>query len=88
LIYWVFGFGLGLSIPWAGIVLYFGFPLFGFGYYDRNPVKWEELDMEQKWWYGQGIVRGEAPKGYQFTASQAKEWQELNKYFKNKFRLQ
>lgn len=85
--FWVFGFGLGFSIPWAVFVLYFGFPLSGLGYYDNYPVRWFELDNEQKWWYGQGVMMGEAPRGYHLNASQMAEWKSLNAWFKQKYNL-
>lgn len=32
--------------------LYIGFPWFGYGYFAKWPVKWEELDYWQKYQYG------------------------------------
>ncbi len=44
-----------LSWPLTGILLFelwVGFSWFGYGYFEKFPVKWNELDEEQKYDYG------------------------------------
>ncbi len=81
------GFGLGLSIPWSIIVLYFGFPLKGLGYFQMFPVKWHELDPEQKWMYGQAHFSNDLSKPLPWNEGINKEWRKLNQEFKIKYRL-
>jgi len=74
-------------------VLYFGFNLSlggifknGIGYFNRYPVKWDELDDTQKWHLGQGILSGQLTKKLSLTGEQWKEYFEIydklnKKYF-------
>lgn len=73
------------SIPYTLLVLYFGFPLGGLGYFSKFPVKWKELDDEQKWYYGAGATSGQLTKKIEFTSSQMSEWLELNQKFRKKY---
>ena len=78
---------ISLSIPWAMQTLYFGFDLWGYGYFSRYPVKWKELDEEQKWYYGQAAMSGQLTKRLPFNSQQLSEWMRLNNYFKDKYKL-
>ncbi len=42
------------------------------------PVKWEELDKEQKWYYGSGVRMGKLP--HSLTDTQMKEYQRIDNY--------
>lgn len=78
---------ISLSIPWALQVLYFGFDLRGYGYFSRYPVKWKELDDEQKWYYGQAAMSGQLTKRLKFSSYQMSEWMGINNRFKDKYNL-
>ena len=81
------GFGLGLSIPWSVIVLYFGFPLKGLSYFQMFPVKWHELDDEQKWLYGQAYFSTDLSKPLEWNSRMRTEWLKINREMKIKYRL-
>jgi hypothetical protein len=72
---------------WVLPVLYLGFPLGGFGYYDQRPVTWDELDIEQKYVYGLGAMSGHLTKKLYFPPAYHTEWLEIKKYMKNKYNL-
>lgn len=74
-----------LTIPWALQVLYFGFNLGGFGYFSKYPVKWNELDKEQKWFYGDAAMSGELTKKLEFDAQMMTEWMKINLELKAKY---
>jgi hypothetical protein len=76
-----------LSIPWALVVLYFGFPVGGLGYFQKFPVQWDELDEEQKWYYGTAAQSGQLTKRVIFDIHMMSEWIQLAKKFKAKYGL-
>lgn len=75
------------TIAWFLFVLYFGFPLGGLGYFQKFPVKWEELDEEQKWYWGNGVTSGDLRKQIAFPADQYIEWLEIKKRMKVNYNL-
>lgn len=75
------------AIPWAVLVLYFGFPIGGLGYFSKFPVKWSELDAEQKWYYGSGVMSGNLRTRPEFNSQQMSQWININKYFRDKYNL-
>lgn len=77
-----------LSIPWSMLVLYLGFPLGGLGYFSKFPVKWVELDDEQKWYYGRAAMSGELTKYLVFDDQMMSQWYGINQRMKKKYRLQ
>lgn len=74
-----------LSILFILWVLFTGFE-FPFSYWQRNPVKWEEIkgDMMKKWLYGQQYLGSEGDF-YPMTSEQLKEWSEINIFYIKKF---
>lgn len=80
-------FILQLSIPWGVLVLYFGFPIGGLGYFERYPVKWIELDEEQKWYYGRAAMSGELSRKLVFDDQMMMQWYSINQRLKVKYRL-
>jgi hypothetical protein len=76
-----------LSIPWSILVLYFGFPLGGLGYFSKHPVKWGELDEEQKWYYGQAALSGELRKKIPFDHRMRSEWYVIAYNMKKRYKL-
>lgn len=78
---------LQLSILWALLVLYFGFPVGGLGYFSRFPVRWHELDDEQKWFYGVAAQSRDLRKPLEFTPGMFVEWMKLAQAFRKKYRL-
>ena len=75
-------------VAWFLIVLYFGFPLFGFSYFEKYPVKWEELeDEEQKWYYGVVATYATLRKKVPFTPEQFEEWAKIRAKMYIKYRL-
>ncbi|WP_439473830.1 hypothetical protein [Algoriphagus formosus] len=89
LLWWITGaeWTLMLSIPWALLVLYFGFHIFGLGYFSRFPVRWPELDAEQKWYYGQAAQSGMLTKRLEFNSQMMSEWMKLSRHFREKYRI-
>lgn len=51
---------------------------FTFVYFRIFPVKWEELNDEQKWNYGWAIQNGKSSKISALTKEQQEEWDILN----------
>lgn len=76
-----------LTIPWTLMVLYLGFPIGGLGYFSKFPVKWDELDMEQKWFFGTGAQSGQLTKKIEFTPDMMVEWQAINRFMKDKYNI-
>ena len=76
-----------LSAIWLIFTLYFTFPLGGYGYFEKYPVQWEEMDELQKWQYGLFVRSGDSTVYLKLTQEQYNEWEELNKKFKTKFKL-
>jgi len=79
--------GLVLSLLWLCFALYFTFPLGGYGYFQKFPVQWFEMDDLQKWKYGLYVLSGESTIKLELTPEQFEEWVELNNKFKTKFNL-
>ena len=59
-----------LILLYLSFLVWIGFDLYGIGYFKLFPVKWGELDDEQK--YQWGMINSE-----NFTLSQFKEWLKL-----------
>lgn len=81
-----------IFVPIGALTLYFGFPLRfggkkGIGYSERFPIRWEELDDQQKWFYGAGINSGQLQGQKPFPAKYMSEWMRLNQLYRKKFRL-
>lgn len=81
---WVIGYPTIIYSLW---VLYISFPLGGLAYFERNIPKWEELDEEQKWMYGQAVMSGELTKKLHLTQEQMIQWIVLSNKFRNKYNL-
>lgn len=86
----VTGWGLGLAIPWGAAILYFGFPVTfggllkkGLGYFQRFPVQWDELDIEQKWDFGK--LSQEIGSIVTLTEDQMVEWRIINRRMSKKY---
>lgn len=58
---------------------------FGFFHFEFFPVKWDELDDEQKWDFGMFLNSGDSTKKIKFTEKQRKEWIKLNEFFTKKY---
>lgn len=79
-----------LQVPvylWTAFVLYFGFPLFGYSYFEKHPATWDELDEESKWYYGIVATYASLKKKVPFTPEQFEEWAEIRERMKKKYRL-
>ena len=74
-----------LALIWVIWVLYTGFNVMGFGYWIKNPIKYEELEKDlDKWVYGQAhfeISRDHFPMNY----DQIQEWVSLSNKFRKRF---
>jgi hypothetical protein len=75
------------ALIWTAVVLYMGFPLFGFSYYERHPAKWHELDEEQKWYYGRVATMNVLSKKLEFTSSMMTEWISINQRMRVRYNL-
>lgn len=59
---------------------------FGFVYFYQYPVKWEELDDEQKWFYGAYLTKFD--KKNELAMQKWKEWHRINRQeYNNKKRI-
>jgi hypothetical protein len=74
-------------VTWMLVVLYFGFPLFGFSYWEKHPAKWHELTEEQQWYYGRVAMTADLKDKIEFTPDMMQKWMRLNIRFKAKYRL-
>lgn len=72
---------------WSAVVLYFGFPLLGFSYYERFPAKWHELDEEQKWYFGNAVTSGDLRKHPPLPTSQFQEYVRIATKMRKKYNL-
>lgn len=75
------------TIIWTLVVLYLGFPVAGLGYFQKFPVKWDELDEEQKWYYGIGVSSGSLKKQILLTADQYEERIKIRTRMRKKYNL-
>ncbi len=67
-----------VMVDYIPFVLFFISLLLGFLYFKLFPVKWEELDQEQKYDYGRGAMAG---NGDHLTLEEYKEWELIEKKY-------
>lgn len=56
-----------------------------FFYFRFRPVKWEELDIEQKWFFGNGVLSRKTRATW--DDSQKQEWKQINREFLNTLKI-
>lgn len=77
------GFGTWIALLSTPVFFFLGFA-WKYSYFQLWPVKWEELDREQRWDLGKMSMQI-VNFPFKMTAEQLDEWYLINNYFQIKF---